>query len=134
MVGDYISTSFNASGLATTVFAVGRTPRGKSVQRVDVRPKFAVTGGVAVVGDTGRKQRRRAVNPRHRDGLPVAVDQAIARIEPTRHALKLLRREQLLSAPQLSRRYGRIDPNGRALSRPGRQAADKRFGGECFAE
>jgi hypothetical protein len=67
MVGDYISTSFNASGLATTVFAVGQTPKGKNafneamfapssplaVASLSAATQAASSAGVQSTGGTG---------------------------------------------------------------------------------
>jgi hypothetical protein len=68
MVGDYISTSFNASGLAATVFAVGLPPHGKQafneamyapssplpVASGAAADRLASSSGVQSTGGTGR--------------------------------------------------------------------------------
>jgi hypothetical protein len=68
MVGDYISTSFNSSGLAAPVFAVGLAPHGKQafneamyapssplpVASVTAANQLASSSGVQSSGGTGR--------------------------------------------------------------------------------
>jgi hypothetical protein len=54
MVGDYISTSFNSSGLATTVFPVGLTPRGSNAFN---EPMFAPSSALPVATVAAATQR-----------------------------------------------------------------------------